>query len=74
MAQKKERQTTIKNSKIATITSLKCSKKEDIGILNNSFVTKEEVFPPKKNNYNFSKNIRKFKISFNYTYVIDSIF
>ena len=59
MAKKKERQTTIKNSKIAKITPLKSSKKEDIDVFNNSFVTKYEVFPPKKNNY----YERKFLIS-----------
>ena len=59
MAKKKERQTTIKNSKIAKITPSKSSKKEDIDVFNNSFVTKYEVFPPKKNNY----YERKFLIS-----------
>ena len=59
MAKKKERKTTIKNSKIAKITPSKSSKKEDIDVFNNSFVTKYEVFPPKKNNY----YERKFLIS-----------
>ena len=51
MAKKKEQKTKPKNLKIVKITPLKSLKADDIDVFNNSFITKYEVFPPKKDNY-----------------------
>ena len=51
MAKKKEKKTVRKTKKILKITPKKIEINPDIDVFKDSFVTKYEVLPPKKNNY-----------------------